>query len=45
MSHSDMKESWDTKSVIALAKAASTFTPYFNILCFVDTIKNKAKNN
>lgn len=43
MGHSDMKESWDTKSGIALAKAASTFIPYFNMLCFVDTIQNKAK--
>lgn len=33
-----MKESWDTKSGISLAKAASTFTPYFNMLCFVNTI-------
>ncbi|CAD8203489.1 unnamed protein product [Paramecium octaurelia] len=43
MSHPDMKESWDTKSGIALAKAASTFIPYFNMLCFLDTINNKAK--
>ncbi|CAK90106.1 unnamed protein product (macronuclear) [Paramecium tetraurelia] len=44
MAHSDLQDSWDTKSGIALAKAASAFIPYFNMICFIDTIQYKAKD-
>ena len=30
-----MKDNWDKKTGIALAKAAAAFTPYFNMCAFI----------
>lgn len=37
----DMKETWDLKAGISLAKAASTFIPYFNLRSMIEVIENR----